>query len=227
MDWSQKLLMEYNEEDYLMLSGIQHFAFCRRQWALIHIEQQWADNYKTTDGKLFHKRAHDETLLEKRGDVITARGLRIFSKSLGVTGQCDVVEFHKDNDGITLQNFDGKWSVYPIEYKRGSKKDGIEDEVQLCAQAICLEEMLSTDISKGALFYGENRRRVEVIFSQTLKEQVNDIAKEMHKLFEKGYTPVVKKQKKCQSCSLKNICLPTLDNKIEVRKYINKMLSEE
>lgn len=224
MDWSQKLLKEYNEEDYLMLSGLQHFAFCRRQWALIHIEQQWQDNYRTTDGDLFHKRAHNESLLEKRGDIITARGLRISSKTLGLSGQCDVVEFHKSEDGITLHKFDGLWSIYPVEYKRGTLKKGIEDEMQLCAQAICLEEMFLTSIERGALYYGENKRRTEIIFSDELRNTVCEMTEEMHQLYTRGHTPHVKKQKKCYSCSLKNICLPKVQDGKDVGKYIDGML---
>ena len=219
-------MKEYNEEDYLMLSGIQHFAFCRRQWALIHIEQQWQDNYRTTDGVLFHKRAHDESLLEKRGDIITARGLRISSRTLGIVGQCDVVEFYQDSKGISLHDYTGYWRVYPIEYKRGTYKDGDEDILQLCAQAMCLEEMLSTQIEKGALYYGENRRREEVFFSEQLRNEVHSMVEEMHMLFQKGYTPVVKTSKKCMSCSLKNICLPKIQKENNVKQYILERIKE-
>lgn len=129
----------YTEEDYLMLSGIQHFAFCRRQWAIIHIEQQWAENYRTTAGELMHKKAHGEGVFEKRGDLLTARGLRISSHELGLSGQCDVVEFCRDKNGISLYGYDGKWNPVPVEYKRGEPKENNADELQLCAQAICLE----------------------------------------------------------------------------------------
>lgn len=217
-------MKEYNEEEYLMLSGIQHFAFCRRQWALIHIEQQWRDNYRTTAGELLHKRAHDEALLEKRGSIITARGLRIASATLGMSGQCDVVEFRQEKEGISLQGYGGCWSVYPVEYKRGSYKDGEEDEVQLCAQAICLEEMLETKIHKGAIYYGENRRREEIIFSDVLRTRVYELAEEMHQLFRKGYTPKSKSNKKCMSCSLKNLCLPRMQEADKVESYLQERM---
>lgn len=217
-------MKEYNEEDYLMLSGIQHFAFCRRQWALIHIEQQWQDNYRTTSGELLHKRAHDESLMEKRGNLITARGLRIASSTLGMSGQCDVVEFHQDDTGISLQGYDGHWSVYPVEYKRGCHKDGEEDEVQLCAQAICLEEMLGTKIDKGAIYYGENRRREEILFSDELRARVYELTEEMHQLFRKGYTPKSKPKKKCMGCSLKNLCLPKMQGVEQVEKYFQERM---
>ncbi len=213
--------MSYSEDDYLLLSGIQHFAFCRRQWALIHIEQQWSENYQTTAGEIMHKNAHNESLFEKRGNKMTARGLRIFSSVLGLTGQCDVVEFQKSQNGISVFGYDGVWNVIPVEYKRGNVKDGNEDELQLCAQAICLEEMFCTSILKGYLFYGESKKRFEVEFSDELRNNVFSATKEMHTLFHKGYTPVVKPTSKCKSCSLNNLCLPKMCKNTDVKKYIN------
>lgn len=214
--------MMYPEEDYLMLSGIQHFIFCRKQWALIHIEQQWAENYQTTAGELMHKRAHDEGSFEKRGDLLTVRGLRISSRELGLSGQCDVVEFHQKEDGISLFGYDGKWTVVPIEYKRGTVKEDHSDEAQLCAQAICLEEMFQTKIPEGFLFYGENRRRHHVEFTENLRQEVRKLTKEMHELFRRGYTPNVKYSKQCKSCSLKDLCLPKRQKGINVRTYIEQ-----
>ena len=175
--------MMYVEEDYLMLSGIQHFAFCRRQWAMIHIEQQWAENYRTTAGELMHKKAHEEGSFEKRGGLLIVRGLRISSRELGLSGQCDVVEFRQDESGVDLFGYDGKWKVTPIEYKRGMPKENNADEVQLCAQAICLEEMFQTGIAEGYLYYGENKRRSHVEFTDGLREEVKKMAEEMHDLF--------------------------------------------
>lgn len=214
--------MMYAEEDYLMLSGIQHFAFCRRQWALIHIEQQWAENYRTTAGELMHKKAHEEGSFEKRGDLLIVRGLRIASRELGLSGQCDVVEFHQMADGVPLFGYDGKWSPVPIEYKHGVPKENNADELQLCAQAICLEEMFQTDIPDGYLYYGENRRRSHVEFTDDLREEVKKAAKEMHELFQRGYTPNVKPTKKCRACSLENLCIPRLQKAESVRKYIEQ-----
>lgn len=216
--------MEYNEEDYLMLSGLQHFIFCRRQWALIHIEQQWEDNYRTTDGQIFHKKAHDETFLEKRGDTLIARGLRISSRCLGVSGQCDVVEFHRKENGISLNKYDGLWEIYPIEYKRGSPKENDADILQLCAQAICLEEMFAAKIMEGALYYGENRRRQIVCFDDEIREKVYGSLEEMHGLYQKGYTPKVKTNKKCRNCSLKDLCLPKIQSNVNVKGYIKNYL---
>ena len=219
--------MRYPESNYLQLSGIQHFAFCRRQWALIHIEQQWAENYQTTAGALMHKKAHDEMSVERRGDLLIMRGLRIASSELGLSGQCDVVEFCQDAGGICLSDFDGKWRIEPVEYKRGTAKEGREDEVQLCAQAMCLEEMFLTEIPKGYLYYGENKRRTEVVFDEELRGHVRKLCREMHELYEKGRTPKVKTSKKCRACSLKDVCLPKLNKTLDVEHYIQSRLGEE
>ena len=217
----------YEEDDFLMLSGLQHFAYCRRQWALIHIEQQWAENERTIDGQLFHKKAHDAGSTEKRGNLIITRGLHIKSAELGVTGICDVVEFHKSEQGITLFSFEGQWQPYPVEYKKGEPKENNADELQLCAQAMCMEEMLLCDIPYGSLFYGQNRRRTQVEFTNELRTQVKTMLEEMHELWKKGYTPKVKPQKRCNACSLKEICIPRLMKTKSVSSYIEENLAEK
>lgn len=214
----------YNEDDYLQLSGIQHYCFCPRQWAIIEIEQQWQDNYHTTVGELMHKRVHDETVFEKRGGVITARGLRISSASLGISGQCDAVEFCESPGGITLKKYDGCWNIVPVEYKKGAPKAGHEDEVQLCAQAICLEEMYLTEIPNGFLYYGETKHRTPVAFTAELRNEVKKLCADMHCLYKKGYTPKVRKTPKCKSCSLAGLCLPELEKSHDVSKYIKSVL---
>jgi CRISPR-associated exonuclease Cas4 len=214
-------------DDYLMLSGLQHFAYCRRQWALIHIEQQWAENERTVDGMLFHKRAHEEEMTEKRGNTIITRGLRIHSDRLRVSGICDVVEFHKAKEGITLSKYEGKWQPYPIEYKKGKEKQDDSDRLQLCGQAMCLEEMLLCEIPEGSLFYGEIRRRVPVEFTKELRGKVEEMLKEMHELWDKGYTPKVKANKGCNACSLKEICIPRLNRTKTVKSYIDARLTGE
>lgn len=219
--------MEYAEEDYLMLSGIQHFAFCRRQWALIHIEQQWSENEHTIAGELLHKNAHDPFYYEKRKDVMISRAMPVFSRTMGVSGECDVVEFHKSDDGVTVFGHRGLYQVYPVEYKKGSPKDTRIDILQLTAQAMCLEEMLSTKITEGSLFYGEIRRREQVIISEELRDQVKDCFLQMHQLYDKKYTPKVKWSKSCNACSLKDICMPGLGKTVSVREYIHKTLAEE
>lgn len=216
----------YEEDDYLMISGLQHFAYCRRQWALIHIEQQWMENEHTVDGQLFHKKAHDGGSTEKRGDMIITRGLPVKSSELGLSGVCDVVEFHRTEQGITLFSYEGCWKPYPVEYKKGKPKVHHADELQLCAEAMCLEEMLLCDIPGGSLFYGQNRRRSQVEFSEELRGQVKSMAQEMHELWGKGYTPKAKVQKGCGDCSLKEMCIPRLGKVKSVSAYIEASLSE-
>lgn len=219
--------MEYTEDEYLMLSGIQHFAFCRRQWALIHIEQQWQENERTVEGDLLHRKAHDVWAVENRPDVIVSRGLAVHSRKLGVSGACDIVEFQKDPAGIPLHGHRGLYKAYPIEYKRGKPKDIPIDILQLTAQAMCLEEMLSTEILEGAIFYGETRRREKVEFTDELREQVRKDFEEMHQLFDRKYTPRVKWSKSCNACSLKDICMPKLGKTAAVRDYVNERITEE
>lgn len=218
--------MEYSQDDYLMISGIQHFKFCRRQWALIHIEQQWAENEHTVVGELMHKKAHDPYLIEKRNDVLIVRALPVSSRSIGISGECDIVEFHKCDEGIKLIGHRGLYSVYPVEYKKGKPKENDEDKLQLAAQAMCLEEMFLTQIPEGALYYGETRRREVVEFTEEIRNQVKSIFEEMHEYYERKYTPKVKTTKACSGCSLKDICLPKLMKTGSVKAYVSKMLED-
>lgn len=217
------------EESYLQLSGIQHFAFCRRQWALIHIEQQWADNLRTVEGTLLHARAHDPLFTEKRKDVLITRDLPVFSRSMGVSGKCDVVEFHKDDEnGIALFGRKGLWRPCPIEYKRGRPKVADVDRLQLCAQAICLEEMLlCKEIETAYLYYAETRRRETVVLSPELRQSVRSMFTDMHDYLIRKHTPHAKQAKSCNACSLKDICIPGLPRaELSVDKYLNKHLAE-
>lgn len=217
----------YQEEDYLMISGLEHFAFCRRQWALIHIEQQWAENSRTVDGVILHEKAHNPDLKEKRGELMIIRGAKVSSANLGISGECDVLEFHKSEMGISLHGYDGLWQPYPVEYKRGEPVTSDRNVVQLCAQAMCLEEMLCCEISEGALFYGETRRREIVQFTEELRQKVKDYLREMRDYYQKGYTPKVKMTKACNACSLKEICVPKLTKTKSVKTYLQKMLEDE
>lgn len=220
--------MEYREEDYLSLSGIQHFEFCKRQWALIHIEQQWEENLRTVEGNIFHKRAHDGNFTEKRKDIITTRGMRIFSRKMGISGICDIVEFHKDEiKGVPIFGRVGKYSVYPVEYKKGEPKVEDMDVLQLIAQAMCLEEMLCCEILTGYLYYGKTKHRIEIKVTNEWREKVISDYKEMHQYFEKRHTPKVKRRKNCNACSLKEVCLPVICKNISVNEYISKRLKEE
>lgn len=218
--------MAYKEDDFLQLSGLQHFAFCRRQWALIHIENQWQENLRTVEGDLFHERAHDEQQRERRGDTLILRGLSVFSASLGLSGKCDVTEFHRNPRGVSLQGEEGLWLPFPVEYKRGAPKAGEEDTLQLCAQAMCLEEMLCCSVSEGALFYGETRRRVRVEFDAAIRQRVRELSEEMHDLYRRGHTPRAKPSKACNACSLKELCLPALLKKNTVAEYLKQAVGD-
>ena len=219
--------MQYREEDFLSLSGIQHFMFCRRQWALIHIEQQWEDNLRTVEGHLMHKNAHDSLKTETRGDIIITRGLPVFSKELGVYGVCDVVEFHRSDDGVILFGRMGRFLPCPIEYKKGRPKENDMDRLQLAAQALCLEEMLCCRVKSAYLFYGETRHRTEVPITFELREKVKSVFAEMHQYYSRRHTPKVRPTKQCKACSLKNICLPVLCKNKRVDAFINQMIKEE
>jgi len=216
--------MSYSDDDLLMISGLQHFCFCRRQWALIHIEQAWAENVKTTEGEVIHENCHNEDFAEKRGDLLIVRGLRVVSYSLGVTGQCDVVEFHLSDVGAELNGRKGLWQPFPVEYKRGRSKMGDEDRLQLCCQAMCLEEMLACTIPEGALFYNETHRREMVSFDDELRNKVRDMLQEMHGYYGRGYTPKVKPKSGCNSCSLKELCLPVLCKGKSAKHYYGEVL---
>ena len=215
------------ERGILMLSGLQHFAYCRRQWALIHVEQQWQENLHTAEGQVFHRRAHDEEQTEVRGDTIIVRGMRVQSERLGISGICDVVEFTRSPDGIALAGREGRYQVHPVEYQKGAPKEHQADELQLCAQAMCLEEMLLCRIDEGSLFYGEPRRRTRVTFSPELRAQAEQMLGEMHQLDERGHTPRVKRHKGCSACSLKEICLPGMDRVPAASAYLRAHVQEE
>jgi CRISPR-associated exonuclease Cas4 len=216
--------MNYTEDDLLPLSALQHLLFCKRQCAFIHIEQAWVENLYTAEGRIMHERV-DTGGQEARGDVRVEYSVPLRSLKLGVTGKADVVEFHrKTGKGKTKR---AGWQPYPVEYKRGKPKKDNYDKVQLCAQALCLEEMLDTEIPIGALFYGKTRRRQDVIFDHALRQATGDAAKELHDLFELALTPKPVYEKKCDSCSFINLCLPkTLEGRKSVKHYLLKAMQE-
>ena len=193
-------------DDYLLMSGIQHFSFCRRQWALIHLEQQWSENQRTAEGRLQHTRCHDVTLTEKRGDLLIARGMRVVSHHLKLTGDCDEVEFHKDPNGVSLQ---GRCGL-----------------LQLCAQAMALEEMLVCEVPEGEIFYEETRQREHVSLTPELRSTAQTMADEMNRLFARGYTPKSKPGKHCNACSLKELCLPALYQQADPAAYLREHIEE-
>lgn len=215
-----------NDEDYLLMSGIQHFDFCRRQWAIIHIEQQWNENSLTAEGRIVHTRCHDDSLTEKRNDFIIMRGMRVVSHILKMVGICDVVEFYKSEDGISLNRYEGKWIPVPVEYKHGKSKIIDADRFQLCAQALALEEMFVCKINYGFLYYKQTNKREEVEFTEDLREKTKAISKEMNHYYEQGWTPSAKYKTKCKSCSLLDVCIPQLGNKKSVSEYIEGYIED-
>ena len=210
--------MNYTEDDLLPLSALQHLVFCERQCALIHIEQAWDENRFTAEGRVMHERVH-EAGEESRGEVKTARDLSLRSLRLGLVGKADVVEFHREAGGI--------WRPFPVEHKRGKPKPDESDMVQLCAQALCLEEMLGVRVDSGAIFYGRTRRRLEVDFDGSLRGQTEKTAARLHELIESGLTPKPDYTKKCKSCSLVDLCLPqAIRKRVSVAGYLDRMLEE-
>jgi CRISPR-associated exonuclease Cas4 len=221
----------YSEDDLLSLSGLQHLHFCERQWGLIHIEQQWEENRLTAEGRVLHERVH-ESGSESRPGVLVARGLYLQSLRMGLTGQADAVEFQEVGGAapgaIQLPGRKGWWRPFPVEYKRGEPKADSCDEVQLCAQAICLEEMFGAAIGSGALFYGKRRRRTEVRFDAELRAHTEELARRMHQLFSAGATPAAVYMKKCDRCSLFDRCLPRATSKrTTVERYLARALRDE
>lgn len=220
------IYLEYTEDDFLMISGIQHFRFCQRQWALIHIEQAWQDNLLTFDGRILHTKADQPEIREKRNDKLIVRSLPVHSRELGLTGICDVVEFTEATDGVSIFGSHKKYLPQPIEYKHGHKKYDLSDTLQLLAQAVCLEEMLGCQITSGGVFYQKTRRREVIEFTANLREQLKKTTRLMHQYWTKRYTPRVKTGAWCKSCSLADICLPELLSKQTVQSYLRRRLDE-
>jgi CRISPR-associated exonuclease Cas4 len=206
----------YSESELLPLSGLQHLVFCERQWALIHLEQQWEENHLTAEGRNLHERA-DQGQDEWRDGVRICRGMRIRSLRLGLVGRADVVEFHPTGEGAMRP--------FPVEYKRGRPKPDRCDEVQLCAQALCLEEMLRGFVAAGAIFYGQPRRRADVAFDADLRNETESWTRKLHELQAAGKTPRIPYQKKCDRCSLYSICLPKSTAEKSVRRYLAHSLA--
>jgi CRISPR-associated exonuclease Cas4 len=212
------------EEDYLPLSALQHFAYCKRQFALIHMDIEWEENVLTAEGQQLHQRVNSGES-ESRGDHYVARSLRLISHSLRLIGVSDIVEFRRtiNNVGCRLPGRSGRWQPFPIEYKRGRSKTDDWDRLQLCAQAIALEEMLSTRVPEGAIFYGKSRRRESVQFTDSLRQETELLAQEMHSVFASGVRPPPETGTKCEACSLKDICLPECGS---VQHYMEEIFRE-
>jgi CRISPR-associated exonuclease Cas4 len=208
--------MTYAEDDLIMISALQHYVFCERQCALIHIEQVWSENLMTAEGRIMHEKVHEEQR-ESRGNVRIEYGIPLRSLRLGLVGKADVVEFHRLDKR--------KWQPFPVEYKRGKPKPDPCDSIQLCAQAICLEEMLSVSVPSGAIFYGRTRHRLEVVFDDALRNETEAAAKRVHELIAAGITPSPVYEKRCASCSLIKECLPkSMGKSSSVKTYLKRMI---
>lgn len=225
----------YSEDDLLPISALQHLLFCDRQCALIHIEQAWSENLFTAQGRILHEKVHSETA-ERRRDVRVEYGMPLRSLRLGLVGKADVVEFHRTPDGGSTcpersrraALTTGNWQPFPVEYKRGRKKPDNRDNVQLCAQALCLEEMLRVAIPRGAIYYGKERHRTDVEFDEALRKETEETALRLRRLIDSGKTPPPVYGEKCDTCSLLGICLPkTLEKGKSVNQYFAAMTKEE
>lgn len=223
-------MSEYSDENLLMLSGIQHIAFCERQYALAYIEMQWAENVSTIEGHHLHEHCDDPFAGESRGDLLILRAVPLISRRLGLTGRADVVELYRtetepSDRTIVVESKPGRWLVIPVEYKRGKPKADECDEVQLCAQAYALEEANNIVITKGYLYYGETRHRDEVVFTDQLRKRTEELASRMHELFDAGITPRPQHAPHCKSCSLYDICIPGINKSTQsVKRYIERSL---
>lgn len=207
------------DDELIPISALTHYAYCPRRCALIHIEQMWNENRFTAEGRIMHEHVHEEGD-ESRGDVRIERGASLRSLRLGLIGKADVIEYHRQADG--------SWQAFPVEYKRGKPKPDHSDKVQLCAQALCLEEMLNAVIPVGALFYGKTRRRLDVAFDDALRLETQNIAKLTHELIDSGQTPKPVYNRRCDSCSLTGECLPkAIQKKRSVENYIKRMLDDK
>ncbi len=204
----------YDEDDLVMISALQHYLFCPRQCALIHIEQQWLENRLTAEGRVLHERVHTSGR-ESRRTLRVEFDVPIRSLRLGLAGRADIVEFHLCEGGL--------WRPLPVEYKRGRPKKDDSDRVQLCAQAICLEEMLGCVVPEGALYYGEKKRRTAVVFDPALRETVARTADAAHAMLAAGVTPPPRYDARCESCSFLPLCLPKVATKKRVSNYLRTM----
>lgn len=211
----------------LQLNGIQHYVFCPRQWAMITIEQVWEENEDTVIGGLVHAVADDKYYEETRKDKIFTRAVPISSNKLGLNGIIDVLEYRKSKSGIRLENREGYWIPYVVEYKKGKPKKDLSDTLQLVAQVMCLEEMFATRILKSAIYYKQINKRVEIIITDELREKVQFLTSEMQSLYEKGKTPKATIGKNCKRCSLNELCRPRLTHhKRSVSNYIKDSWEE-
>jgi CRISPR-associated exonuclease Cas4 len=219
----------FSEDELLPIAALQHLAFCERQWGLMYLEQIWADNRLTAEGLVEHQRV-DSADTESRGTLRTVHALRLRSLRLGLTGRADACEFHLVDDageGVHLDGVEGLWRPFPVEHKHGRPKLGVCDEVQLCAQALCLEEMLGIVVPAGALFYGKPRRRANIALTAELRAETERLASRLHEMTRLAVTPGCVYESKCESCSLLIHCMPkSAGARRGARDYLDRAVSE-
>jgi CRISPR-associated exonuclease Cas4 len=206
----------FTEDDYIQISALQHYIFCPRQCGLIHLEEKWDENVYTVRGELLHEKVDTDTY-ETRGTLKTVRGLRIHSTRLGIVGRCDVVEFRAPERGGS------ETEIVPVEFKAGEPKEDLSDKVQLCAQALCLEEMMQTHIERGAFFYGKIRRREPVAIDDDLRMQTEAVIVAVREIITTRRTPMAEYSHKCRNCSLESQCLPKAMNQNKLQQYLQQL----
>ncbi len=204
----------YTEDDFFQISALQHYVYCPRQCALIHVEDVWQENVFTVRGDILHEKVDTDTY-ESRGTLKTVRGLKIHSFRLGISGRCDVVEFRRASDGAD--------EPMPVEFKSGEPKDDISDKVQLCAQALCLEEMLNSSVKRGSFFYAKIRRRVQVEIDEHLRKQTEEVIANVRELIANKRTPAADFSAKCRNCSLEAVCMPKARNNRKLKRYMEML----
>jgi CRISPR-associated exonuclease Cas4 len=217
-----------HEDDYIQISALQHYVYCPRQCGLIHVENAWTDNMFTVRGEILHEKVDTDTY-ETRGTKKTVRGLRIHSARLGIVGRCDVVEFYAQArvEGRLLPSLskseDDLQRILPVEFKSGEPKEDVSDKVQLCAQVLCLEEMLTTTITQGAFFYGKIRRRNIVEIDESIRKQTEDIVTAVHGMVTSKKIPPAEYSQKCRNCSLEELCMPKAMNEKKLKMYMKEL----
>lgn len=217
--------MPYSDDDCIAISGLQHLAFCKRQWGLIHLNQEWAENYLTAQGKIMHERV-DSGYQEFRRGVRQYSGLHIHNSELGLYGRMDVLEIEKTegpNVDIPWIGLSGNWKLRPVEFKHGKPKEHDADLVQLCAQALCLEEMTGLKVNEGSIYYCEIRRRTEYEFDEQIRSRTVNLAKEAHALIKSGKLPSVEDGHNCKACSLKDFCQPNACDNKKIDSYYQEL----
>lgn len=213
-------------EDKIQISGIQHYLYCKRRWALLYIENIWQDNFLTLDGDRVHEKAHNQNIKESRKDKFIERGVYISSEKYNLIGQCDVIEYIRDNNGIQLKNKKGLWIIVPVEYKHGDGSSLDVDKYQLFAQILCLEEMFQCSINYGCLYYKKTNKRILVDFNDFEREKIISIINEINLLLKENKTPKIKySSKKCKNCSLLEKCNPKILDTKSINKYLEEVIN--